>query len=168
MFEVACEGVGTCNNDQLSFKAYLARWMGATTRLAPFTYDQVMVKLRASATAAAQQCSGGSKGTTCGQKWTQGKTWDGSNGVGQQMSALEVVQATLLKPQTSGSKAQQPVTQNSGGTSKGDPSAGTTTSTWSGQHTADVTTADKAGAGILTVLLIGFVCGGSSWIILGM
>ena len=171
MVEVACETVGTCNNDQLSFKAYLARWMAATTRLVPSTYDQVMVKIRGSAVAAAQQCSGGAKGTTCGQKWTQGKAWDGSNGVGQAMSALEVVQATLLKPPVAASgnstAGQQPLTHNTGGTSQGDPSAGTVASTWSGMHVPDITTADKAGAGILTVLLITFICGGSTWIVLG-
>ena len=164
MVEVACETVGTCNNDQLSFKAYLARWMAATTRLAPFTHDQVMTKIRGSAQAAAQQCSGGSKGTTCGQKWTQGKVWDGSNGVGQAMSALEVVQSTLLKPEAK----QQPLTEATGGTSVGDPSAGTIPSTWSGTHATEITTGDKAGAGIITTLLIVFVCGGSSWIIFGM
>lgn len=32
MYEVACEPGNTCNIDQQSFKAYLARWMAATTR----------------------------------------------------------------------------------------------------------------------------------------
>jgi mannan endo-1,6-alpha-mannosidase len=58
MQEMACENNGKCDVDQHSFKAYLARWMAATTKMAPFTYDAIMEKLAPSAQAAAQQCSG--------------------------------------------------------------------------------------------------------------
>lgn len=95
MQEVACENVGTCNVDQHSFKAYLARWMAATTKMAPYTYDVMMAKLRPSAGAAALQCSGGENGRTCGLRWSMGSEWDGSWGVGQQMVSLPSVVFTF-------------------------------------------------------------------------
>jgi len=111
MVEVACEPGRTCNYDEPSFKAYLSRWMAATTQLAPFTTDAIMPKLRASAQGAAAQCSGGTDGATCGQKWAQPQ-WDGKYGVGEQMSAMSVMQANLI------SQVAGPVTQHSGGSSK--------------------------------------------------
>src|SRR5438045_7393891 len=90
MYEWNCETSGTCNNDQRSFKAYLSRWMAATTKVADWTTDMIMPKLQASATNAALQCSGGDDGTTCGLRWTAGAQYDGSTGPGEQMAALEV------------------------------------------------------------------------------
>ena len=159
MAEVACETIGTCNNDQKSFKAYLSRWMGKSTVLAPFIYDAVMVKIRASAAAAAAQCTGGEDGVTCGHKWTTGGVFDGIVGVGQQMCALEVIQANLIKA------AAPPVTAATGGTSKGDPSAGTSGNPVIGPNPAAITTGERAGAWLLTI----FACislGGMSWWIL--
>ncbi|KAL8747470.1 MAG: hypothetical protein Q9184_007594, partial [Pyrenodesmia sp. 2 TL-2023] len=148
MVEVACEPFNTCDTDNYSFKAYLSRWMAATTKMAPWTYDIVMPKIRASAAAAALQCSGGSSGTLCGMRWTDGAQWDGSSGVGQQMSALEVMQSLLI------SRVAPPVTNSTGGTSKGDPSAGS-----GGTFNPDlpqglIQKRDRIGAGFLTTLII--------------
>ncbi|TAQ90271.1 hypothetical protein B7494_g1424 [Chlorociboria aeruginascens] len=96
MYENACETVDRCDNDQYSFKAYLARFMGATSQLAPFTADTIYTYLSTSASAAAQACSGGDDSHTCGQKWYVGG-FDGSVGPGQQMSALEVIQNLLVE-----------------------------------------------------------------------
>lgn len=161
MYEVACEGPGTCNTDNKSFKAYLARWMAATTKMAPFTYNTIMLRLRASATAAALQCSGGPKGETCGLKWTEGAKYDGFTGVGEQMSAMEVFQSLLI------TKVDPPVTQVTGGTSQGDPSAGSGgTSRQPGLSTNALTKKDRVGAGILTVLVLIGAIGGVTWIVL--
>ena len=157
MFEVACEPNGKCNTDQLSFKAYLARWMAATTKLAPFTYDFVQKKLRASAAAAAAQCSGGTRGTSCGTLWTNNGVYDGTYGVGQQMSALEVIQSNLIKD------AKGPLSIVTGGTSKGDPSAGTGGTSPMGPLPTPVTTRDRVGAGIITTIFIVFVLGSCVW-----
>lgn len=86
MTEMLCEKESTCNNDQSSFKAYLSRWMAVTALLAPYTYDQIMPKLQSSAKAAATQCIGGSTGRECGRQWWS-NVWDGSKGVGQQVSS---------------------------------------------------------------------------------
>lgn len=95
MFEPACETVNTCNTDQYSFKAYLSRFMWATTLIAPFTTAPTTHLLTVSASAAAKACSGPSDGVTCGARWYE-PGYDGKWGVGQQMSALEVIQGLLI------------------------------------------------------------------------
>jgi mannan endo-1,6-alpha-mannosidase len=96
MYEPPCETVNTCDNDQYSFKGYLSRFMWASTLLAPFTADAVYTLLADTSLAAAQACSGGEDGVTCGQKWYVGG-YDGKPGVGQQMSALETIQGLLIR-----------------------------------------------------------------------
>lgn len=96
MFEHACETVDHCNTDMLSFKAYLSRFMWATTQMMPSTLQDVQAVLNVSAMAAGQACSGGENGTVCGTKWYTGG-YDGNHGLGQQMSALEVVQGLLVQ-----------------------------------------------------------------------
>ncbi|CAI6334405.1 unnamed protein product [Periconia digitata] len=41
LFETRCEGSGTCNLDQVSFKGTLARWMGAAADILPEVRDSV-------------------------------------------------------------------------------------------------------------------------------
>ncbi|KAK0633600.1 glycosyl hydrolase family 76-domain-containing protein [Immersiella caudata] len=118
MTEVACEPVDLCDLDQQSFKAYLSRWMAATTKWAPWTHDRIKPLLLASAKAAASTCKGGANGRMCGLKWTEFGKWDGSQGVGQQMAAMEVVLANIIEHVAS------PVTNRTGGISSGDPGAG--------------------------------------------
>ena len=162
MVEVACEPQQNCNHDQPSFKAYLSRWMAAATQLAPFTASFINLKLRESAKGAAEQCSGGSNGVTCGRTW-HSSTWDGKVGVGEQMSALSVIQNNLI------SKVDPPATADKGGTSKGDPSAGSSgddpQQAINPRKTSTITTGDKAGAGILTVIVLGSLIGCTWWII---
>lgn len=159
MYERACETVNTCMVDQRSFKGYLARWMAQTTQMAPFTHDTLMKRLKASASAAAKTCTGGERGNVCGMKWTAQK-WDKTKDFGQQMAALEVIQANLI------TRVAAPVTKDEGGTSKGDPNAGSKPhkSTPPGlRH--DITTGDKVGASILTVLVMIGMGGSCGWII---
>ncbi|KGQ01919.1 hypothetical protein PAAG_11309 [Paracoccidioides lutzii Pb01] len=148
MFEVPWEPNGKWEKDQRSFKAYLARWMAATTQVAPFTAEQLMPKLQASALAAAKVCTGSTVGQQCPLKWTT-ETFEGETGLGEQMAALEVIQSNLI------SKTPPPLTNLTGGTSPGDPNAGLQR----GHQTPDIATrkitaGDRAGAVILTVLLI--------------
>lgn len=108
----------------------------------------------ASAKAAAAQCTGtvaGLYGNACGTVWTEGATWDGSYGFGQQMSALEAVQSNLI------GQSPSPLTADTGGTSTGDPSAGTegdTSDPTINDSWGPITTASKAGAGILTAFVV--------------
>ena len=165
MYESACEdastSAGTCDTDQKVFKAYLSRWMAATTKFAPWTHDTIMAYLKTSATAAAAQCDGGTDGVTCGEHWTHNTTNDGTSGVGQQMSALSVIQSLLID------QAVQLVTNNTGGTSVGNAAAGSgSSSSTDGTVITPATTADRAGAAIMTALVLCGVLGGTAFLIL--
>lgn len=153
MIEVACERNGLCDHDQRSFKAYLARWMGWTIKTAPWTRELLMPKLKASAKAAAAQCGPGKGG--CGMRWWQNGVNDREVGVGEQMSALEIMQNLLVD------EVPGPVGEKTGGISKNDPSAGSGTNTLEVKH-SDITTGDRAGAAILTILLVA-VCIVGGW-----
>jgi mannan endo-1,6-alpha-mannosidase len=126
--------------------------MAASIKWMPQLYDDFMPYLRASAAAAASQCTGsadGIEGNVCGFAWTEAPTWDGTYGFGQQMDALEVIQANLIQ------QARHPVTAKNGGISHGNPSAGTEGTTADGAPpTKPVTTADRAGAGIVTAVVL--------------
>lgn len=153
MTEVACEGVHLCDDDEQSFKAYLARWMAATTKWAPWTYSTIKPLLEASAAAAAVQCTGGGNGRMCGLMWANnGGKWDGTTGVGQQMAAMEVVLATMIQ------KLDAPVTNSTGGTSTGnsggDPGVGEINTLTALEMMRPISTADGAGAYFLTVLVL--------------
>jgi mannan endo-1,6-alpha-mannosidase len=166
MYEQACEDVntvGTCDTDQQSFKAYLSRWMAATTKVAPFTYSYIMPLLRSSAKAAAAQCDGGTDGTTCGEHWTANSTYDSNYGLGQQMSALSIIQAMLIDD------APELLTNSTGGTSVGNAGAGagaSSSSSTAGTVTP-ATTGGKVGAGILTAIVLCGCLGGVGFMVTG-
>ncbi|PHH93011.1 hypothetical protein CDD83_2500 [Cordyceps sp. RAO-2017] len=162
MTEVACEPVDRCNLDQQSFKAYLSRWLAAITKWAPHTYRSIMPYLRASAVAAAKQCTGGPNGRMCGLKWNQDR-YDGSTGVGQQMAAMEVTLSCMVKERAA------PVTEHSGGTSKGSPGAGG--DDIGREHPAGpsyrpITAADRAGAAVMTAIVLLGMLVGIFWVFL--
>ena len=92
-----CEQAGTCNVDQLSFKAYLSRWLAATSVVLPSTAGAITPFLQASANGAVASCAGGPRSSTCGTRWSI-NNWDGTHGVGQQLAALEVVHGLLAGP----------------------------------------------------------------------
>lgn len=153
-YEVACEPKLTCTTDMFSFKAYLLRWLAATTKVAPYTYDIILPKLRTSAIAAAKQCNGGNNGRTCGLSWTSG-TWDGTAGVGQEMGAMSAVFVNLLPLQT----IKPPVTNSTGGTSVGNPNAGMGSTETFDTKLDPVTRADRIGASFVTAALVIGACG---------
>jgi mannan endo-1,6-alpha-mannosidase len=92
-------------------------------------------------------------------KWTDNGTWDGTSGVGQQMSALEVVQSNLIQ------QVSSPLTNTTGGTSQGNPNAGTGSSTSVMTDTIVITTGDRVGAGFITIGVTLAVIGGAWWVI---
>lgn len=145
-FEVTCEATLICNTDMLSFKAYLTRWMAQTTKMAPFTFERIKTALEASAAAANLQCSGGANGRMCGLSWSKGADWDGTMGVGQQMAAMEVIQSNLIQ------HVKAPVTNSTGGTSQGNPTAGTNPDPLIPDDPPAMS--DKAGAGVLTAVVL--------------
>ena len=153
-YEVACEPKLTCTTDMFSFKAYLMRWMAGTTKLAPYTAIQMMPKIQKSAEAAAAQCVGGSTGRQCGLSWSSGK-YDGTYGVGQQMAAMSAIFSNLVP------SVGAPYTNSSGGSSKGNNNAGGKEEDPNAIKPA--TSADKAGAGILTTLVLVGITGMLGW-----
>ncbi|KAL1627990.1 hypothetical protein SLS56_006133 [Neofusicoccum ribis] len=156
--EVACEKSNTCNIDQRSFKAYLARWMAATTKVAPWTIDTLEPILQASREAAVKACTQSGDGNTqCGLQWTTGQ-FDGKTGVGENMAVLEVMGTALVK------NVEGPVSEKTGGTSKGDPNAGSSSPN-TPTHVEPIGAGDKAGAAILTILVLAGTLGGGFWLV---
>ncbi|RDL37674.1 Mannan endo-1,6-alpha-mannosidase [Venustampulla echinocandica] len=157
-YEISCEPKLSCTTDMFSFKAYLTRWLASTIMVAPYTRELIMPKLRASAIAAAKQCSGDANGRTCGLSWSKGTVWDGTKGVGQQMGAMSAIFVNLLDHVY----VPPPVTNSTGGTSVGNNNAGS-------QSVADpealkpATQGDKVGAGILTTIVLVGATGMFGW-----
>ncbi|QLQ80178.1 hypothetical protein HG537_0D01790 [Torulaspora globosa] len=158
MFESACQGANTCNTDQRSFKAYFSRFLGTTAQLIPETRDQIMTWINTSALAAASSCSGGYDGHTCGINWFYGG-WDSMYGLGEQMSALEVIVNTraLDRP--------PPYNATNGGSSVGDGAAGTEEIP-TNLSPLDITAGSKAGAGIITCVVGISILSCALWLIL--
>lgn len=149
----------SCTTDMLSFKGYLHRWLAQVARVAPHTEASIMPLLQSSTEAAIKQCTGGDNGRQCGFQWSSG-VFDGKVGVGETMNVMSAV-TSLLVNQVDG-----PVTNSTGGTSKGDPNAGSDSHNFSLEF-PPATTADKAGAGIITFLLLAGCVSTFTWMSLG-
>ncbi|CCF56646.1 hypothetical protein KAFR_0B03490 [Kazachstania africana CBS 2517] len=161
MYESACQDYDTCNNDQRSFKSIFSRMLGFTSVLAPFTASTIDPLIKSSAAACALSCDGGTDGHTCGLNW-QDKTCDGNYGLGEQMSALEVIQNLLIHDRPA------PYTASTGGSSVGDASAGLNTTTSSAdvlENNLTITSKDRAGAAIITAVILGCMAGGAIWML---
>jgi mannan endo-1,6-alpha-mannosidase len=143
LFEPACEVTQTCNTDQTSFKGFLAEYLGYVTHMAPYTAPRILPLLATSAIAAGATCIGSAPGMTCSMQWTLGRYDGRARGVGEHLSLLNVLNANMVQ------FTDPPLTQNTGGTSQGDPSAGTQGKAVLGT-VLPATTGDKAIAGILT------------------
>ncbi|SPN99992.1 related to mannan endo-1,6-alpha-mannosidase DCW1 precursor [Cephalotrichum gorgonifer] len=160
MTEVACEPSKTCNTDQQSFKAYFSRWLANVVIWYPESADTIMPLLKASSIAAAAVCTGGDNGRMCGHRWNDGK-FDGTTGLGQQMAAMSAALSNLVED------SAPPVTADSGGTSKGDNSAGgDDNDRGSPILHRPITAGDRAGAAILTLVVLGGLVS-AMWFMLG-
>ncbi|TPX14542.1 uncharacterized protein E0L32_005234 [Thyridium curvatum] len=145
-FEVACEHA-TCTTDMESFKGYLHRWLASTTQLAPFTRDKIMPVLKSSTAAAVKLCTGGANGRMCGFKWSTG-VFD-ETGAMQQQNVIAALTSLLV------GSAKGPLTNSTGGTSVGNPNAGVDTPLTIEQRFGKIGGGDRAGAAILTILIVG-------------
>jgi len=161
MYEKTCLPGDNCNTDQRSFRAVFSRMLGTTTVLVPSLYDEIRPLLEKSAKAAAQSCSGGSDGHTCGENWSH-NGWDGKYGLGEQMAALEVF-LSLLAP----TEKNPPLQSTDEGASQGDSQAGLDSdSTSLNRDQLKIGTGDKAGASIITAVVLLIFIFGSVWMIL--
>lgn len=164
LFEYNCEmGDGYCKTDQLSFKGYVHRWLAVTTQVAPHTADVILPVLKTSAEAAVKQCTGGDTKRVCGFYWSKGQFVDpgkdATTGAGEAMNVLAAVSSLLI------ADAPPPVTNKTGGISKGDPNAGAHGN--QGQREwKPLTVGDRVGAGILTALVVGSAVGAFAFMLL--
>ncbi|CAK43770.1 uncharacterized protein An01g06500 [Aspergillus niger] len=166
MSEISCEPNMMCDRNQDCFKGFLSSWLTFTTTIAPYTADQILPKIQQSALAAAKQCSGGDSGTQCGRRWYQAQ-WDGETSLESDMSALSVFSSNMITHrQSQGGQSQGPLTSDTGGTSQSNPNAGTGPKD-APNKLPDITTGDRAGASILTVLFVGSWAGAITWLVYG-
>lgn len=147
MYEAACQPSNQCNNDQRSFKGIYSRFLGLTSLMAPTLSDEIQRYLAATTTGVLSSCSGGTDGHTCGLDWTKG-SWDGKYGLGEQISSLEALQNRLVWTRP------PPYTEKNGGISKSNGTAGTVAKKQTTRNEIDIMTKDKAGAGIITAILL--------------
>lgn len=159
MYESACQDSNNCNNDQRSFKSIFSRMLSFTSMLVPETASTIDALMKTTAEAAALSCSGGTDGHTCGLNW-QKKAWDGVYGLGEQMCALEAIQSLLIHDRPA------LYTQYTGGSSEGDANAGLNSTTTNVlQNKLNITGGDRAGAAIITAIILAVLLGGAVWMV---
>jgi len=159
-YEPQCETSKTCTTDMKSFKGYLHRWYAYTSKVAPFTAPRIRPVLEKSAQAAVKVCTGGDNGRQCGFSWASG-SFDDNTGAGQEMNVLGATSALLI------GEAKDPYTKATGGTSKGDPNAGADSDDLT-KSFGPLTGGDRAGAGILTAVVLGSAVSMFGWMSTGM
>lgn len=161
MSEIACEPVKTCDRNMICYKGFLSTWLAFTALVAPYTYNEILPKLQYSGQAAGKACTGGTDGEHCGISWVSG-SFDGNSGLEEQMATLGVFSANMIAFQP-----KPPVTSSTGGTSQSDPSAGLgdQSSSQNTDATMTITTADRAGAGIVTAVFVSGWIGMVAWMI---
>lgn len=159
--EPACEFNKGCTTDMLSFKGYVLRWYAVVSQLVPSVKPAIMDMMQKSAAAAIKQCTGLALGRQCGFDWVKG-VFDPQpgTGAGQEMNVLAATSALLV------GKAKKPLTAKTGGTSKGDNNGGKDANGYK-KKVKPITVADKAGAGIITFLILGSASGLFGWMSLG-
>ncbi|KAL6849484.1 mannan endo-1 [Amphichorda felina] len=169
IYEYQCEQADRCNDDQRSFKGYYLRWLAAVAALHPDLATKIKPLIKSSAKAAALSCSGsptapmaghpvmfdGHPGTACGFKWNPSK-WDNTFGVPEQMNGVAALLAIL--------EGGPPKSAKTGGTSKGDPSAGISDEE-KRRVFKPITTGDRVGAGIVTTIVLAGVISGCAFLI---
>lgn len=154
-----CQSSGQCDDDQRSFKSIFSRCLGQSAVLVSVYQDRIMTLIETSAKGAAESCTGGSDGHTCGINWSYGG-WDNWYGLGEQISALEIMQNTLVL------QVDPPYTNETGGTSTGDVNAGLDSRDTTNYNEITVTQKDKAGAGVLTAIVLVIFVGISTWVLI--
>ncbi|KAF2142722.1 glycoside hydrolase family 76 protein, partial [Aplosporella prunicola CBS 121167] len=91
--EASCDTTADCTTDARAYKALALRWLAQTALMAPWTADDISDRLRRTAAAAAARCS----------QLRGGGLWEceslhvpGDTGLGEQLVALDAIQALLV------------------------------------------------------------------------
>ncbi|KAJ5113012.1 Mannan endo-1-6-alpha-mannosidase DCW1 [Penicillium angulare] len=162
--DYVCEPTAQCNNNEVLFKGLVVTWLAETALLIPSLYDEILAKLQSTAAGAAKSCTGNNN-NTCGVAWYK-QEWDGLQGMEEQISASSAFSVLMLK-WMNGTDGAAPVTSTTGGNSTGNVHAGEDDSTSSSTNASPITTGDKAGAGILTAVLVSGMVGMAIFMLLG-
>jgi mannan endo-1,6-alpha-mannosidase len=108
--EIACESQNTCNMDTKAYKGILAHSLVDTIQMAPYTSQIILPKLTSSAKAAAKACNG----DVCPEVWNGKASTNVTSGVGEQLSALSVVQGLLVKDAAVGESSANSTSTSTG------------------------------------------------------
>lgn len=158
--DITCEPVDKCNRNEILFKAFYSTWLAFMSTIVPDTLQLVLPRLQTSATAAAKTCTGGSDGTLCGIAWYT-QTFD-TPGLEQEVAVLGGLTAAMVN-----FDQRPPFTAHTGGKSIGNPAAGTNSTTGAPPVLESITTGDRAGAGVLTVIFVAGWSTGLWWMVKG-
>ncbi|KAL4922943.1 glycoside hydrolase family 76 protein [Aspergillus undulatus] len=158
--EYLCEPKALCNFNEILFKGIVSTWLTSVALIVPETYNKIYTKLQTSAQAAAEQCSGAGN-NTCGIKWYTEK-WDQSIGMEQQIIATDILSSVLVSE-----KSNPPLTSKTGGNSTANYNAGEGSSRGDNGELKAITSGDRAGAGIVTVLFVGLWGSMIAWMVWG-
>ncbi|KAL4884484.1 glycosyl hydrolase family 76-domain-containing protein [Aspergillus karnatakaensis] len=154
--EVSCEKLHTCDRNMLNFKGWSSMWMAMAAQLAPDTRERITPKLQGSAVAIGKQCDGETE-NLCGSRWYQ-ETWDGIQGLEVQMAALGGIVSNLML--MTSARAQ---------TIDTNPNAKEQFLDTYSDDTPDslphISTGDRVGSWILTVLWGGGIVAAAWWLI---
>ncbi|CAG8088732.1 unnamed protein product [Penicillium salamii] len=158
-----CEPTGQCDEDanRPIFKGLTISWLADIALIIPSLKEKILPKLQVSAEGAAKACTGDNQ-NLCGNRWWYGK-YDGQNSMENAMSGSQMMSAIMVKFLDSSSV---PVSTATGGNGTSDPHAATDSGSGPAQlH--PITTADRAGAGIMTVLFVASMIGGVTFLFSG-
>lgn len=157
MSEVWCEISETCDRNEDLFKGLLSSWLTFAATIAPYTADAIIPRIQQSAIGAAGQCS---YGRSCGRRWNL-DDWDGSATMQSDMSALSVLSSSMATFR----HGAQPLTPETGATSKSNPNAGTNEDRIPDQP-CPITAGDRFGAIVVTLVFLAVWLRGLSWMVL--
>ncbi|KAL2834885.1 mannan endo-1,6-alpha-mannosidase [Aspergillus cavernicola] len=152
-----CEPVSLCNFNEILFKGIVSAWLAFVAVVVPETYDLIFPKLQTSAQAAALSCSGAGN-NTCGITWYT-REWDKSIGMEQQIIATDILSSVLVSEK----RNNPPHTSKS----RGNGTSNLNLNNGNNGKLREITTGDRAGAWILTILFVGLWGGMITWMILG-
>lgn len=150
-YDLDCEIRENCNNNEVLFKGEVSNWLGLTALMIPDLYDEIMPKLKSSAVGAAASCTGLGN-NSCGVRWYKSE-FDGHHTMEAEISVSLLMSMNMLPFVDRDEK--KPLNVDKGGKSKSNPKAGDLHDNDNAATMSPVTTGDKAGAAILTVLFTG-------------
>ncbi|EME83008.1 glycoside hydrolase family 76 protein [Pseudocercospora fijiensis CIRAD86] len=157
LYEVACAPNNNCNVDQLAFRAPLARALGNVRDMVNTTVvtlngtsssstnktDYISTIIDRSAQGALRQCAAATNNSQtavrCGSDWSSTE-WDGTQGLGQVLSALEIMLAGIPRKRLNTMNS----TVNGNGTSTSGNGSGT--GTGGGSATSSPAAPNEAGS----------------------